>query len=889
MNNYDLFNNTNDAMYIHDLSGMILEANQVAVEWMGFSKEEFLGMRVEDLVHSDDALLYQGRMDEIRRKGRAVFELRHVNREGKVIPVEMSSRLIDRSGGAVISSIVRDFSKRKRAEQSLWKSKEKYRIFFDRVSDGISCFEPQRPIDIPAPPEKVMHDCLNSVCVECNNALPAMYGIKREGILGTKMFEAVPYINVIHLMLSRFIESGYAFDGLETREYDSRGNEKFFLNSMFGEILDGRLTRLWIRQNDITDRKRAEKDLIRYRDRLEELVNERTVELERKNALLAEEILERKKIGEALLREKEFSEIVINSLPGIFYVFNEKRNVIRWNYNYEIVTGYVPEEITEMDPFELIDPEDREAALQAAASADEKGFYMLEARLKAKYGVSYPYIFTGQRIVIDNENYIMGMGLDITKLKANEEEVKKLSLAVEQSPVIVLIANVGGIIEYVNPTFTRVTGYLQEDVVGGDAGSLLSRDMRESYFDKIWDILLDGKVWKGELRSRKKNGELLWNMVSISPIFEKEGCITHFVAVSEDITEKKKAEQALEEAKNAAESATRAKSEFLANMSHEIRTPMNAIIGMNHLLQKTELSPKQRDYVNKIMASSQNLLAIINDILDLSKIEAGKLTLESIPFDLNDVLGNLSNVISLRAQEKGLQLAITTGGNVPWNLIGDPYRLGQILLNLAGNAVKFTDKGEIVVSVELLTIREKRVLLRFSVRDAGIGLSDKQRNILFHTFTQADSTTTRKYGGTGLGLAICKRLVEMMGGEIGVQSTPGEGSVFSFIVIFGLEAFGHEIPGHGLPAPADGMPDQAGESSGGVRGDVDRKTISKLISDFESSLERSETQALRDFAALRDALREPSLQDKLEEINLMLSRYDFDGALAAFRELKDRV
>ncbi|MCP4622125.1 MAG: response regulator [bacterium] len=270
-------------------------------------------------------------------------------------------------------------------------------------------------------------------------------------------------------------------------------------------------------------------------------------------------------------------------------------------------------------------------------------------------------------------------------------------------------------------------------------------------------------------------------------LYNAAGEIAGAIESLRDITDTKRLEEELVQAKQAADEANKAKGDFLANMSHEIRTPMNAVIGMTHLALKTDLTAKQRDYMTKIQSSANSLLGIINDILDFSKIEAGKLDIESVAFNLEDVMDNLASLVTVKAAEKeDLEVLFAAAQNVPRFLVGDPLRLGQILINLANNAVKFTQAGEIVVSTELLKRNKDKVTLKFSVSDTGIGLTKDQMAKLFQSFTQADTSTTRKYGGTGLGLAISKKLVTMMRGEIWVESDSGRGATFSFTATFGL-------------------------------------------------------------------------------------------------------
>ncbi|MBF0192119.1 MAG: PAS domain S-box protein [Magnetococcales bacterium] len=372
--------------------------------------------------------------------------------------------------------------------------------------------------------------------------------------------------------------------------------------------------------------------------------------------------------------------------------------------------------------------------------------------------------------------------------KQAEEMLHKLYHAIEQSPVAVVITDLHGIIEYVNPKFSLNTGYSREEAIGQHTRILKSGHTPEEAYRVLWKTILQGQEWHGEFHTRKKSGELFWESVSISPLRVGEGKITHFVAIKEDITERKEIDGQLRAAKASAEEANRAKSEFLANMSHEIRTPMNAIIGMTALCLHTEVTPKQDDYLRKIERAAQSLLRILNDILDFSKIEAGRLEMESNPFRVGEVVEQVTTLIALSAEEKGLSCLSQVGEDVPDYVSGDALRLGQVLTNLTANAVKFTAQGEVRVTVRLEREEEREVWLRFAVRDTGIGLSPEQQGRLFQSFSQADSSTTRRYGGTGLGLSISKRLVEMMGGRFEVRSALGEGSEFAFTACFSRPA-----------------------------------------------------------------------------------------------------
>ena len=364
--------------------------------------------------------------------------------------------------------------------------------------------------------------------------------------------------------------------------------------------------------------------------------------------------------------------------------------------------------------------------------------------------------------------------------KLSSDKLRQMSRAIEQSASTIVITDIKGNIEYANPKFSQTTGYTLEEAIGKNPRILKSGEMSAEDYKKMWVNLSTGLDWRGEFHNKRKNGELYWEYATISPLRNLDGEITHYLAVKEDITERKKIEIELAEAKSSAEAANMAKSEFLANMSHEIRTPMTSVMGMSELLLDTPLEESQKKYCQYIHESSNLLLTIINDILDFSKIEAGKMAIENIDMELFSVVASVTEMMGIKALEKKLSLNTNIDEKIPAHLKGDPVRIRQILLNLLGNAVKFTKHGAITLNIRLIKEDDGQAFVKFEVTDTGIGLSQEAKGNLFKPFVQADSSTTRKYGGTGLGLSISKRLVEMMKGEIGIISTEGEGSTFWF-------------------------------------------------------------------------------------------------------------
>lgn len=367
-------------------------------------------------------------------------------------------------------------------------------------------------------------------------------------------------------------------------------------------------------------------------------------------------------------------------------------------------------------------------------------------------------------------------------LRANRQLLENV---LENSPGVIYAKRADGRYTYINHEWEVVCGFTREQVIGKTDFDLFPQAIAEQFRTNDITAMNAGRVIQSEERINSAGSEQIFLSKKV-PLVSNSGEVEGLCGISANITDIRRTELALREAKTLAEEATKSKSEFLANMSHEIRTPLNAIIGLSHLSLTSELSARQRDYVSKIHGAGVSLLELINGILDFSKVEAGKLELEVSQFKLDTVLQNVLTFVGQKAQDKGLELLFDISSQIPPLLLGDPLRLGQIVMNLLGNAVKFTDQGEVRLAARIEQQDGERVKLRFLVSDSGIGMNEEAVQRLFRPFAQADSSTTRKYGGTGLGLAISKNLVELMGGTIQVKSLPDVGSTFSFDVWLGI-------------------------------------------------------------------------------------------------------
>ena len=681
-------------------------------------------------------------------------DLRMRHKNGSWVCISDRGRITERSEDGkplIISGTHLDITERREAEERMSQSEERFRKLFDESKQPQLLIEEGHFIDA------------NSAALEMIGftSKQAFNGVTPEQISPEYQpdgqLSSAKATEMIHLA---YEQDGHSFEW----EHVQKNGEHFFAEVMLTPIAFGNKSIIHTVFNNITARKRLEVRMKQF---------------------------------EAIVNSSD-DAIISKSLDGI---------VNSWNPGAEAIFGYSADEMLGHS-MKVIIPDglqDEEDLILEKIKNGETIEHFETQRLRKDGRIIY--ISATVSPLRDSTGNIIGVSKiarDITEHKMYEEELSKLSLTVEQSSnsIIITITNINAEIEYVNPRFTQVTGYSAEEVMGKNPRILQSKRTPKAIYAELWNSLAQGINWQGEFINKRKDGSEFDEWAQITPLRNKNGTVTHYVAVKEDITEKKRTEEELQryrlhleeliqirtaeldKAKREAETANQSKSTFLANMSHEIRTPMNAIIGLAHLLQRQIIQPDQLDKLNKIINSGKHLLSIINDILDLSKIEAEQLTLEEATFLLPETINHVCSMMSERIDSKGLTLVEDIDSRLnTLPLLGDQFRLSQVLINYIANAVKFTDQGSITLRSTIMSENETHLKLRFEIQDTGIGISETQQDKLFDAFEQAESSTTRKYGGTGLGLAICKTMAIMMGGETGVISTLGQGSTFWFTVL----------------------------------------------------------------------------------------------------------
>ena len=572
---------------------------------------------------------------------------------------------------------------------------------------------------------------------------------------------------------------------------------------------------------------RRDDALTEARDTLEMRVAARTNELEA-------EVVERRRAEQALQERTTFLNTLMVSNPLAIAVLDERWQVELVNPAFLSLFGYTREEVTGRELQKLVASEGNsdEISEMKQGLLDQNSVRRKTSQRKKKDGRSIDVEIQGVPLLVDGGvRRTLIIYQDISErmqaqksLRESEELFRNLSAA---APVGIFMDDLDGNCRYVNPAWEEMTGCSAAEAMGMGWLPLLHPEDRERVLAEFKEATERGRLFRSSFRYLAKRGNTVRVEAIGRSISNETAGSQGYIGVIQDVTERYETAEHLREAKEAAEAASQAKSEFLANMSHEIRTPMNGILGMTELALDTELKPEQREYLGMVKSSAESLLGIINDILDFSKIEAGKLELECIPFSVLDCIESALHPLAVRAQQKGLELTWSVEGEIPELVAGDPTRLRQILMNLAGNAIKFTKEGEVNVKAEGLPSADPATTIRFTVSDTGVGIPQEKHKQIFEAFSQADTSTTREFGGTGLGLSICARLVQLMHGELRLESKLEKGSTFFFSLQFTAAAATEAM------APAMPHPGLAGKSALVVDdNEINRRLLLRLLPQF---------------------------------------------------------
>ncbi len=780
---------TIDIIFIVEKNGKVRFVNDSIEKMLGWTPKEVIGKSFIKLVPVKSIPKYLRSLSDIFLHGELnnfIAQIYHKN--GQAVDLEINGKLIKQDGVLMALGSARDISYRKRAEKEIEENHKKLEQYAERLELAL-----------------IGSDAgLWDWNIETGDVY---FNDRWCNMLGYEISEVEPNVssweNMVHpedmqmvtRVLTDHLEGKTPLYQTEHRVRTKSGGWKWILDT--GRVTkranSGKALRAVGTHIDITRQKENEEKL-RDNEKYLKTINQ-----------FATSVLRQHSIDEIIW---ELINLVIKDLgleDCVIYLLDEdKKNLIQRAaygpkqskenkvkdpiiipYGKGIVgtvakTG-IPEVISDVskDPRYIVDDRYRYSELTVPIITDGEVIGIIDTEHHEKNFFNHEHLERLETIsgLVSSR---MKNAINQEKLLSAQVSLKKLSTAVEQSPLSIVITDVDGIIEFVNPTFTEISGYSATESIGTKTEIFKPGTYPKSIYVEMWETINKGEKWVGELINKKKNGESLWVLTSISPIKDSQDQITNFVAIQADITVNKKLENDLIKAKEYAEEANKAKSEFLANMSHEIRTPMNAVYGLIRLMEDTHLTGDQENMINKIRLSSDNLLNIINDILDFSKIESGQVKLDKSVFNIEEVIRRILDSMEYQASGKNLSLEYQFDDNIDRMLYGDSVRLHQIMLNLINNAIKFTEQGKVIVSCKLIKKTDNLNKIKFEVKDTGIGIKKENINKIFKIFEQEDESTTRRYGGTGLGLAISNELVELMGGKINIVSEKNKGSRFYF-------------------------------------------------------------------------------------------------------------
>lgn len=875
-----LFDFSPEPIYIHK-NGKMLFANSAGYKLLGAEKpEQLIGVNIMEFVHTDYQELVKERMTRLAKGADQlpVVEIKLVGLDGKIIDAEVSTISFSYQGELSVQVVVRDITERKIAGEALRASEERYRLFIENSSEGISRMEidPPMPLELSTR-EKAEYYLDHAYLAECNTAFAKMYGFDNpEQLIGRRLndFWVGSRESIIQEAMPWF-EKGIRTVDQETIEKDRYGNTVYFLNNSTSLIKDNKIYQVWGSQRDVTERKKAERQIqlqallldsandaiflidcegrIHYANefafkshgyslgeilsmKIQDLdvgeslelaperingifengfgsfevthrrkdgstftseVSAQIIRIEDEDYILAinRDLTERKKAEEALKESEERYRNLIHYSPDSIAVHCNGRLIFLNPAAVKLIGAQSADELINKPVIDLVHPDYREFAINRitqvlktnvpAPPAEEK-LIKLDGTVIDVEITSVPMNYGGQKA-------LQVIIRDISERKKAEVELRKLSRAVEQSPAVIMITDTKGSIEYVNPKFTDVTGYTFKKVIGKNPKILKSGGQSEKFYKNIYDTLLSGNEWQGEFLNKKKSGELYWESASISPIKNEIGGITHFLAVKEDITERKKIQEELVRSKEEAEEASKLKSSLLANMSHEFRTPLNGILGFSQLLKDEITNLDHIDMLEKIIQSGKRLMNTLNSVLTISELENNHYLISRSEIDLTLFCREIKTLYNKAVISKNLDFKLDIKDEI-FSVITDENVLTKVMSCIIENAIKYTHRGEIKIELKHATEKNGERYALINVADTGIGIRTEDQKLIFKEFKQLSEGYRRDFEGLGLGLTLANKMVKLIGGKITVQSEFGKGSIFTLMLPIEVQSETEIIP-----------------------------------------------------------------------------------------------